>query len=71
MVKKYCKAHIAQQLQIDLSLLEIIRPLKKGQSYPPFLLMKNDRTDIDISLSHHGRWVAWIFSMPRQHRLSC
>ena len=63
LVRFYCKKSIAEKLKITPSRLQIIRPSKERKSQPPFILLDNKRTEIDISLSHHGSWLGWCFSM--------
>ncbi len=65
LVRHHCKQAIAETLKISPSRLQIIRPLKDRKSQPPFLLLDNRPTEIDISLSHHGAWVGWCFSVKR------
>lgn len=65
LVRFYCKAEIAKKLGIEPRRLQIIRPIENNKSQPPFLLLDNQRTDIDVSFSHHGQWLAWVYSVPR------
>ncbi len=65
LVRFYCKKSIAENLSIAPSRLQIIRPTKKGKPQPPFVLLDNRQTEIDISLSHHGSWLGWCYSMKR------
>ena len=63
LVRLYCKKSIAEKLKITPSRLQIIRLSKERKPQPPFLLLDNRQTEIDISLSHHGSWLGWCFSM--------
>ena len=63
LVRHHCKEAIAKKINISAERLQIIRPSKEGKTQAPFLLMDNEETTIDISLSHHGQWLAWCFSM--------
>lgn len=64
LVRSYCKQDIAERLKIDSSRLQIIRPTREKKPQPPYLLLDNKRSKLDISLSHHGKWLAWAYSMP-------
>jgi len=70
-VRAYLKQDIAERLGIDPLRLQIIRPAKQNKIYPPFLLIDHKRASMDISLSHHGRWAAWAYSVPRHHFEDC
>jgi len=62
LVRLHCKKSIAENLNISPTRLQIIRPTKELKSHPPFILLDDKRTEIDISLSHHGSWLGWCFS---------
>ena len=62
LVRFHCKKFVAQELEISPSRLQIIRPSKARRPQPPFLLLDNKQTEIDISLSHHGVWLGFCFS---------
>lgn len=61
-----CKQAITKKISGDISRLQIIRPVRGGKSQPPYVLHDDQRCDIDISLSHHGQWVAWCGSVPEE-----
>ncbi len=63
LVRFLCKNLIAKQLKITPSRLQIIRPEKAHKPQPPFLLLDNKQTEIDISLSHHGLWLGFCYSI--------
>ncbi len=63
-IRVQCKQEIAQRLSITPDRLQIIRPLTSGQSQPPYLLLDGARWQLDLSLSHHGRWLAWAVALP-------
>ncbi len=63
LVRFHCKKVVAQELEITPSRLQIIRPSKARRPQPPFLLLDNKQTEIDISLSHHGLWLGFCFSI--------
>jgi len=67
LVRFHCKKLIAKKLKIAPSRLQIIRPSKARRPQPPFLLLDNKKTEIDISLSHHGLWLGFCFSIKRGH----
>jgi len=62
LVRFHCKNAIAEELGIPANRLQIVRHTRKGKTLPPFVLLDNQPwPDIDISLSHHGGWLAWCF----------
>lgn len=65
LVRLHCKKLVAKALRISPSRLQIIRPSKALRPQPPFLLLDNKQTEIDISLSHHGLWLGFCFSIKR------
>ena len=68
-IRHLCKTHLAKLINCDSSQLQIIRPAAKGRSLPPFLLIAESPCDIDISLSHHESWLAWVFSFASDSNL--
>ena len=57
---RFCaKIHIARDLGYSASVIEIIRPITPDHYHPPYLRINGQRSEIDISLSHHGSYVAW------------
>lgn len=64
LVRAYCKRAIAERLQVDLKRLQIVRPQRNHTSLPPYLLLDGKRVDVDVSLSHHGAYLAWAYSLP-------
>ncbi len=71
LVRHNCKLAIAGALGIDVMRLQIIRPLSSKKTLPPFLFLDDHRANIDISLSHHGQWVAWAISIEKGMIISC
>ena len=65
-VRWYCKQAIAASLSLDPARLQILRPVIGKKTQPPFLLLDDQKTGIDVSFSHHGRYLAWAFSMPEK-----
>lgn len=62
LVRYYAKKSIADFFEIDELDIQIIRPQIPDNYQPPYLLQNGRRTEIDISMSHHGRFVAWAYS---------
>ena len=58
-VRMALKQALAAHQKIDATQMQIIRPSHKGKPQPPYLLIDDRPSPIDISLSHHGRWLAW------------
>jgi phosphopantetheine--protein transferase-like protein len=58
------KQAIANQFNLELSSLEIIRTNTNNRMNPPFLLINGELSPINLSLSHHGDWVAWALIPP-------
>ena len=58
-VRMALKQALAVHQKIDAAQIQIIRPGLKGKLQPPYLLVDDQASLIDISLSHHGQWVAW------------
>lgn len=56
------KSDIEQQKHWPINKIEVIRPSKNKKMHPPYLLYQGNKTEIDISLSHHGAYVAWVAS---------
>ena len=68
LVRFHCKKLVAKELRVAPSRLQIIRPSKAHRPQPPFLLLDNKQTEIDISLSHHGVWLGFCFSIKQGQR---
>lgn len=72
LVRFHCKKLVAKELKVAPSRLQIIRPSKARMPQPPFLLLDNKQTEIDISLSHHGLWLGFCFSIKQGAKvISC
>lgn len=65
LVRSHCKNALAAALEINPKRLQIIRPVSEKKTQPPYVLLDDRKTAIDITLSHHGAWLAWAFSVPR------
>ena len=66
LVRLRAKADLARHLGLLPERLQIIRPGAKGDRQPPQLLLDGRPADVDLSLSHHGAFVAWAFASTRQ-----
>ena len=53
---------LAGFLREDDQHIEIRRQKKEGDLLPPVVYLKGVQTDIDVSLSHDGQWVAYAFA---------
>jgi hypothetical protein len=58
-VRLEARARLAQILAVDERRLEIVCEVGAPGRSPPLVLLDGERTDADVSLSHHGRWVGW------------
>jgi len=56
------KQYLAKKLNLPYSSIEIIRNAIRGKSQPPYLLLNQQKCSIGVSLSHHGRYYAWVLS---------
>lgn len=65
LVRYFTKKSIASRLNINEAKMQIIRPQIPDNYQPPYLLVSGRRSEVNISLSHHGRYVAWAFSARR------
>ena len=65
LVRRQAKHDIGAKLGLDPARLQIVRPVKDNKMLPPYLLIDGNRTSIDISLSHHGKWVGWACTIPK------
>ncbi|KAA3656197.1 MAG: hypothetical protein DWQ10_15955 [Calditrichaeota bacterium] len=66
LVRYFSKKAVADYLKVAESRVQIIRPQIPDNFQPPYLLIDDRRTEMDLSLSHHERFVAWAFSVRRQ-----
>lgn len=57
------KQHLAKQLKRPYETIEIIRKTIQGKSQPPYVLINQKKSLTSISLSHHGRYYAWAFTI--------
>ncbi len=58
-VRQSLLEHVQAKFPTGVGRIEIIRQKEKGALLPPKVFINGTPADIDISLSHDGRWVAW------------
>ena len=54
---------IAENLAIDEARLQIVCSPGKPGRRPPFVLLDEEPSAVDVSLSHDGDWIAWAFAL--------
>jgi phosphopantetheinyl transferase (holo-ACP synthase) len=54
--------NLAQFFSLNLQQIKIRRTRENGELQPPCVYVDGKKTDIDISLSHDGRFVAYAFN---------
>lgn len=52
---------ISEYLDLPSGEIEIRRNIKRSRSGPPVVYIRGNPSDIDLSLSHHGRFAAFAF----------
>jgi hypothetical protein len=57
--------NLAQYFSLNLQQIKIKRKRENGELQPPRVYLNGKKTDIDISLSHDGRFVAYAFTTLR------
>ncbi|MDP2643995.1 MAG: 4'-phosphopantetheinyl transferase superfamily protein [Desulfobacterales bacterium] len=73
-VRHFAKKDLTKQLKIPYAELSIIRRREDFKWGPPQVYRNNAVLAIDISLSHHGKWIAWAWSGPtikKRHEAGC
>ncbi|MBU1194480.1 MAG: 4'-phosphopantetheinyl transferase superfamily protein [Proteobacteria bacterium] len=58
-VRRFAKQKIAHCLNLDTCNMDILRSGHKKDPGPPVIRFNNQESFMDISLSHHGRYVAF------------
>ena len=62
---RFCLAQsLAKRFSLNLHQIKIKRTRTKGELQPPCVYIDGRKTDIDISLSHDGRFVAYALVSP-------
>lgn len=62
LVRKALKMRLAKNLGIDTKDMEIIRPESDGKIGPPLLMIGGKISDIEVSLTHDGQYVAYAYA---------
>jgi len=65
MVRTVAKERIASRLGLNSDEIHIIRNKNFEKHGPPIVYFKGQKNNIDISLSHDGRFVAYAFLVPK------
>ncbi|MGD8289752.1 MAG: 4'-phosphopantetheinyl transferase superfamily protein [Gemmatimonadota bacterium] len=65
-VRLGARAHLARALQVEEARLEIVCDPGPTSQRPPRVLLDGSRADADVSLSHDGRWIAWVIWVPKE-----
>ena len=60
--RKRLTDRLTKLLSLNSHQIEIQRTRKNGELSPPQVYCSGDKTDMDISLSHDGRFVAYVVS---------
>jgi phosphopantetheinyl transferase (holo-ACP synthase) len=68
LVRLAAKAALADALGVERERVEVVsREGPKGR-IPPEVLLDGEPARADVSLSHHGRWLAWGLRIPEPRR---
>lgn len=59
-VRLGARAELARTLAVDESRIEIVCDAGPTSQRPPRVLLDGQRAEADVSLSHDGRWIAWV-----------
>ena len=63
-VRLLARDHVSQLVGVDDSALEIVCAEGRIGRSPPQLWVRGRRSHLDVSLSHHGRFLAWAVADP-------
>ena len=61
---------LARHFSLNFHDIKIKRTRENGELAPPRVYVSGRKTDIDISLSHDGRFIAYVFCRGLQQKLS-
>jgi len=61
---------LTKLLSLKSHQIEIQRTRKNGELSPPQVYCSGDKTDVDISLSHDGRFVAYVVSQAEKNKMT-
>jgi phosphopantetheine--protein transferase-like protein len=64
-VRLESRAHLARELGVAEERLEIVCAGGRTGRVPPVVLLDGLPAAADLSLSHHGHWIAWALLIPR------
>jgi hypothetical protein len=64
-VRLESRAHLASELAVAEERLEIVSAGGRTGRVPPAVLLDGLPAAVDLSLSHHGYWIAWALLIPR------
>ncbi len=64
-VRMGARADLASMMRIDESRIEIVCDPGLPGRRPPRVFVDGSPADADVSLSHHGRWIAWAAHVGR------
>jgi len=62
-VRLGARADLAKALHVDEGRLEIVCDPGPTSQRPPRVMLDGARAHADVSLSHDGRWIAWVLLM--------
>jgi phosphopantetheinyl transferase (holo-ACP synthase) len=57
--------HLSKHFSLNFHHIKIKRTRENGELQPPHVYVSGSKTDIDISLSHDGRFVAYTLMSPK------
>ncbi|MFW6206519.1 MAG: 4'-phosphopantetheinyl transferase superfamily protein, partial [Gemmatimonadota bacterium] len=64
LVRLNARSHLARVLGVDETAVEIVCNEGPPGQMPPRVLLEGGEWPGDLSLSHHGRFLAWAFRVP-------
>jgi hypothetical protein len=62
-VRLGARADLARALDVEERRLEIVCDPGPTSQRPPRVMLDGARARADVSLSHDGRWIAWVLLM--------
>jgi phosphopantetheine--protein transferase-like protein len=63
LVRLAARAALASALRVDEARVQVVCGEGPKGRVPPEVLLDDEAADVDVSLSHHGRWLAWALRM--------
>jgi phosphopantetheine--protein transferase-like protein len=63
-VRLAARAALAAQLEVEEARVQIVCGEGPKGRVPPEVLLDGEPAPADVSLSHHGRWLAWALRVP-------